>query len=566
MTPLPIDKPCGLYQEHLRNELRNIFLSENILIKVLVDWQGRAEFITQSWEEYWGPVAYLLPSKGGHILKVLKGAHRQYIASGFEQVHRIRYCYYYFRLMEELLRNLKCMDFSDEARNVLGKVLGFENFHICWFDDSKGLACGTSTVRNPCYLLSKIKHPQAVDDPKFLALITGPGIENETRLFYHYRQYKIDDEYGISILLFPAVDLTDRLISFTVIESFAQGLSPKSDPRAKQRSQIIADSAISPFLSSLIPRLATSSGDEVSFVDIGSGNGALASNIWRRILETQPEFYENHTLSCSMVGLRVQNPLRHFNRGLLRGTISYLDYSQSDYRKWIQEHHSLASNHKYDIALLCRLLNNLSLFEIESSAKWEIIKHLGKESWDRSIWVNQAFEPAKCLKPENSLVGSLSITNSNIYWRKRKTYRHLSLSNYYKALKLLTNNSASGYHDNNEIYFPVRQFNGDSLILPSGESVIRALCNIARLIVIEDVDLTKKKLIEHCVEHKLENIDASQIRKCNSVNSASIFCVCCKGLTDLLPGKKIWSDFSRKIENLIYSHRRNFPACPGYPQ
>ena len=74
---------------------------------------------------------------------------------------------------------------------------------------------------------------------------------------------------------------------------------------------------------------------EVSFVDIGSGNGALASNIWRQMLKTQPYIAQNCKLACSMVGLRVQDPLRHFNKGSLRGTISYLDYSQAHYLQWV---------------------------------------------------------------------------------------------------------------------------------------------------------------------------------------------------------------------------------------
>jgi len=564
----PVDRPCGLYQEYIRGQIKKILLSEEILVNILVDWYGQPIFFKQSWEEYWAPVAPKLSSRGLQLLGDLKDGRQQYIASQFGRETMIKYCFHYFCLLKEALNPTKSNYNEKDTPALLGKILGFENFTIRWVDGSSGMACATSTIRNPCYLLAKIKQPQTYNDPKFLAIITGPDIPNmgEACLFYHYRQYKIDDEFGISLLLYPAVAFSQRANSFTLIESLTSGFSGKSDPRSKQRSEILADLAISPFLSGMFSKANPDSAQEVSFVDIGSGNGALASNIWRRMLKTQPYIAQNCKLACFMEGLRVQDPLRHFNKGILRGTISYLDYSQSDYLQWVQEQKVTKGNFKFDIALICRLLNNLSTFKLNSSNNWRVIHKLGEEGLSKVDWLNRRFEPHNCLNPDNLSTKNIFLKNSNVLLKNGKSFRHLSLSNYYKGLQLLHSIDASNDGDANAIYFPIRQFNSGCLQLPMGNSVLEKLCDLAKLVVIEDVDLTKKILIEHLIEHNLENIAVSHVNWHNRINSAQVFCLCNTEFEDFLPGKRIWPDSLKKIENRMYLRLRNSAVFQKYQQ
>jgi hypothetical protein len=562
----PISRPCGLYLELVKSEIKKILLSENILVEILIDWYGQPTFNTLSWKKYWEPVIPLLSPAGLNILENLGKARRQYIQAKFSNQTMLSYCFNYFCLLEEVLNVLK-NGYDDTAKTtLLGKVLGFENFIIRWANGENGAACGTSTIRNPCYLLSKIKQPQAQNDPKFLALITGPNVAHfdAARIYYHYRQYKIDNEFGISMLLHPAAFLPKRANSFTLIESLTTGFSDKTDPRSKQRSQIMADLAISPFLAKLLSKIDIETGAEVNFIDIGGGNGALASNIWRQVLKTQPDMMKNCKLACSMVGLRVQNPLRHFNKGSLRGTISYLDYHQSDYLKWLQEQKLTQGSYKYDVALLCRLLNNLSEFKVDSSSDWRIIQELGEDELDKISWANRRYEPHNCLNPDKLSTKDIYIKNSSVYLGHGKSFKHLSLTNYYKALKLLVNKGSLKINDDKAIYFPIRQFNQASLRLPDGKSFLEKLCSFAKLIVIEDVDLTKKDLIGHLVENNIENIAASHINIHNRLNSASIFCLCNKEFTDLLPGKKIWPNLLEKIGYQESLRLRSFIASQKF--
>jgi hypothetical protein len=315
----------------------------------------------------------------------------------------------------------------------------------------------------------------------------------------------------------------------------------------------LADLAISPFLSKLFSKGGAGIPGQISFVDLGSGNGALASNIWRQMLKTSRHITQSCKLACSMVGLRLQDPLRHFNKSSAQGTVSNLAYSQADYLLWLHQQAPPESNCRFDVALICRLLNNLSAFRIDSSTNWRVIHKLGDEHLGEAAWINREFEPHNCLSRDNFSTENIFLKNSNVSMRGGKSYRHLSLSNYYKGLQLLSAGNASTDDPANVVYFPIRQFNPASLELPDGKSALEKLCNLARLVVIEDVDLTKRDLINHLIEHNLDNIAFSHIRRHNRVNSAQIFCLCNTEFQDLLPGTKTWPNSLLKIENQMYS-------------
>jgi hypothetical protein len=74
----------------------------------------------------------------------------------------------------------------------------------------------------------------------------------------------------------------------------------------------------------------------------------------------------------------------------------------------------------------------------------------------------------------------------------------------------------------------------------AADSILSNLCRPSRPVIIEDVDLMQKELIQHLAEYDLENIVASRINKYSRVNSASIFCLYDDEFADLLPGKRIW--------------------------
>ena len=69
--------------------------------------------------------------------------------------------------------------------NALRTALGFECFGITSLaSDLEVLGAGICTIRNPCYLLVKLKKPDVLDDPQFLPIITIVGAKKTELLCY----------------------------------------------------------------------------------------------------------------------------------------------------------------------------------------------------------------------------------------------------------------------------------------------------------------------------------------------------------------------------------------------
>jgi hypothetical protein len=350
------------------------------------------------------------------------------------------------------------------------------------------------------------------------------------KLFYHYRQYRIANDPDFSIFTYPAANLDGRGESFTLIESFANGFTRKSDPRSKPRAQLLAKSVIHPFLKSLLADDNNAKRD-MNITDLGGGSGIVLRHIWEYILNKDRTAKENWYLSGSIVGLRVQNPARHFSKGAIRANLSYLDYQQMDYINWIdKQSETLQSN----IVLLCRLLNNLSLFDIESTDDEGKLWYIAGQQHSPEKIINQKFNPVCCLDAKNYCPENLIQTNGKTRLSEDSSaYRVISLTDYYKAMLACIGTDTK----DDCYYYPVRKFNHLSLLNSNGKSIVGKLSKIANLTVIEDVDLTANYLAKHIQEYNLDcavsavNIDGHHL--------SQVLAVCDKKYENILPGTKI---------------------------
>lgn len=412
---------------------------------------------------------------------------------------------------------------------LLYKLVSLENFAIRWYGNKPGIAAGTTSHRNPGYLLAHLGKKPSNDDPKYLPIImlkSSPG----NKLFYHYRQYRISSDPDFSIFMYPAASLEDRGESFTLMESFANGFSHKSDPRSKPRAQLLAESAILPFLKSVLSKGGNGKRD-VNITDIGGGSGIMLRHIWEQILDKDRTAKENWYLNGSIIGLRVQNPARHFPKSPIRANMSYLDYQQIDYIDWINKQPETL---QLDTILMCRLLNNLSIFDIESSDDEGRVWYISGQQFQPEVIIDKNYRPIYCLNPENYCPENLIHTNAKTRLSADcSAYRVISLTDYYKAMATCIGMDI----EDDAFYYPVRKFNPLSLLNSKGKSIIEKLSNIAKLTVIEDVDLTANYLVKHIQEHNL-NCVVSAINA-DLRYSSQILDVCDKRYENILPGIKI---------------------------
>lgn len=158
-------------------------------------------------------------------------------------------------------------------------MLGFECAGIVADGSGRPVAAATTTLRNPCYLLAKLKHESALGDPQFLPLVTLPSTTS-FGCFYHYRQHKLSTDSGLSLLLY--LNPRDSRC-FPVVNALEGRISAGADPRADERAARIADGIVMPYLRGTSAFGDGASGDvtEIEVVDLGSGSGILVAKLCR---------------------------------------------------------------------------------------------------------------------------------------------------------------------------------------------------------------------------------------------------------------------------------------------
>jgi hypothetical protein len=516
----------GWEQSLHRSGIQNVLRSGAIIRSMSIDGAGRIELRVCDWDGYWECFAArdtdLRPG-----LARLGTARRQYIESGYDLNLAIPYCQTYFALLRSLLERIG----TDAALRAL---LGLESFGIGWWGHDGAQAAGTITIRHPVYLLAKLREPQAYEDAKFLPVIcpaslTGAG---DAPLFYYYRQIKIQGDPFASLLVYPTVKVSRRLDSFGCVEAVSSAMSFKPDPRSKQRAKAITDWAVAPFLEH--QRSGHCDQSEISFVDLGGGSGALLAEICKRLGKEYRSTLADRKFAWSIIDVSLQDATRRTHSRELRQHMSYLDYQPADYGDWIVEQ-SRAAQRKYDVALVCRLLNNLSGIDIESSSDPNLIAEL---STVRRRPAPDVIHPADCLAGPSPDCRSLVASNARACVDGGVTFRQASLSDYFRGLHRISDSHQ--VEDERGLYFPVRRFNEAALILPDGSSMFGRLSELADLIVIEDVDLHADVLVEHLTKRKLDHLAASDATDRVRMQSASLLCMSRRELVAALPGRRVW--------------------------
>jgi hypothetical protein len=223
----------NLVRVHGKGLLLSILEKEAILTRINILDDGRFTIEAEDWSSYWQPLHKLGHKKVEENLDALHSAWHDYLHSGFNSLLRQEFCFRYFSLLDVLLSIYSESDATQSWLYALHTALGFECFGISSSaSDSEVLGAGTCTLRNPCYLLAKLKMPNVLDDPQFLPVITVAGAK-KPELFYHYRQYTLSLDSPASLMFYPAVSEDKRSASFRLINSLAGGVSYGVDPRTR---------------------------------------------------------------------------------------------------------------------------------------------------------------------------------------------------------------------------------------------------------------------------------------------------------------------------------------------
>ena len=379
------------------------------------------------------------------------------------------------------------------------RLLGFECFSVETSEASaRAVAAGTSTLRNPCYLLSKLRMPNALDDPQFLPLVTVPDCES-TELFYHYRQFRLSLDSDMSLLLYPACSLERRSESFRTLNSLTGGISYFVDPRTHERALRLSDCVVRPIL---VSRGFPHSGEtSLEIIDIGAGSGGLTASLCRHLTAFGESARFEPKFKLWFVDLDPADPARFFENSKLRDLFDSATYVGDDYRRWLVVGRMPPPTDGIRIGIASKLFNNLSRFSVRPLAQDEI------------MGTSANYQPSLCLLPPNADTGALIISNSRVQLRDGRTFLQQSLSEFYRGLACLDSDRKRLQVKEAGLFAPIRSFSPESLVTVEGDSVISMLLGACPYLIIVDSDLRPDDLVEHLSQFSLSSVGALDMSK-----------------------------------------------------
>jgi len=279
---------------------------------------------------------------------------------------------------------------------------------------------------------------------------------------------------------------------------------------------------------------------ELAFADIGGGSGILVSQLCQDLLEKWAQAVADRTFAWTFVDLSVREPARHTGGRQLRRAMSFAEYVESDYRSWTLREARKATTPKWHAALLCRLLNNLSRFSVEWTTDRREQRLLGGGRTCPETISHAAWHPVNCLCADTMQPSRLAVSTGQLALRGGRSMRQLSLTDYFEALHQLTQGKKRPLDGKPAVYFPMRCFNPDALVLDDGSSLFERLCAVAKLVVVEDVDLAPPLLVQHLEDHRLGGLAASDATDGRRTHSGYLLCLTRRDLAPCLPGRRLW--------------------------
>ncbi len=449
--------------------------------------------VTTCWDKYWARTPQRFRSSVGR----LRESWNKYCGSGFNLSHAAPYCKAYLELLRSIAEEGKSQLRVDPE--FLGKVLSFENFVLKFQDALAPFAAATTSFRNPiflslCYLGIR---KNSRNDPSLLPFIVGRDGDTAA-LYYHYRKQNILKNTDESLLIFPAVNHAIRAQSFRGLQALTESLASEWDSRVDQRSRLLADKTLVPFLRE--PAEDDMKEEALRILDIGSGVGLFTSKVITKVLRSGA--LGSRKIELSLLDILPVDPKKHFSSFALLSGLSRIEYINSDYVSWLA-HKKVNGSRKFDIVFLFRILHNMSDYGIGAMPQGE--------------------------SEGKPIVGR---------------YRMLPhLSDYYQAISFLLPNRAN--HSVEEgaqpfIFYPERVFNPMSLLTPDGKSLIRRLTKIANCVLIEDGDLTPDALVNHMSRFVEDDIKVYDLSRPLRLSVNHVYWITASKAEFPLRGELIW--------------------------
>jgi hypothetical protein len=250
---------------------------------------------------------------------------------------------------------------------------------------------------------------------------------------------------------------------------------------------------------------------------------------WSRIEGFSPR------LRLWFVDLCLSDPARLFRTADLRSAIDSLMFLGDDYRAWLARRQPLPRSSGLRIALVSKLFNNLSRFSV-CMLRTNV---LTSRIVDPATFKEGKHLPAHCLAPNGPGPEALMVSNSRVDLAPGRTIAQASLSEYYRALRLIEGGQIEAPEDG--MFLPLRTLDPECLVTLDGASVLARLLEHCDRLFIEDADLRPTDLAEHLRTFSLNKVAVSDVTKTLGLSSNHAYLLWPRDSEQpQLGGERIW--------------------------
>ncbi len=175
---------------------------------------------------------------------------------------------------------------------------------------------------------------------------------------------------------------------------------------------------------------------------------------------------------------------------------------------------------RFDVTLLLRACNLFSRFSIEAMSYCEANALIGQETRCDPLDI-EVLRPVELIQ-DNSL-GRIQHGIGRFPFKNGRVFRQFSASDYFKALHVVMGGRLSTREDT--VYLPLRAFDDDVLVLPSGRSLIAQLLTMSNQLVIEDADLLPYHLDRHFRQFNLGDLSVTDFTNQARRRGAAVYLI-----------------------------------------
>jgi len=384
--------------------------------------------------------------------------------------------------------------------------VGFETIRVS--GDCGGSAAAIVSARHPVYLLSKLATPHAPENPKYLPLICPFGnLRGGDALYWHYRRISLMRTGGIQLFVYPPAEVCNRPLSHALIGQLFACLTPRSDPWIRERSQSLYDGVFA----SLVARSAS---PRLHLLDMACGSAKITMTLCRKASAAHRKSFDLTLVDVVRGSKSIANAF--YRNPRVFGNVVFRRESLFD----CVDKNASRPQMRFDVALLLRACNLFSRFSIETMSCRDANALIGQNTTCGPL-DSQVLRPAELIEDNN--LGRIQHGMGRFTFKNGWMFRQFSTSDYFKAIHIVMGGRISV--DKDMLYAPLRAFDNDVLVLPSGRSLIAQLLTMANQLVIEDADLLPYHPERHFTHFALGDLSVTDLTERAKRRGAAVYLV-----------------------------------------